>query len=76
MKTATVGMRVAHSAQFLRQVGAGYDIASLRGHVIEVKGEFAKSTLVRIRWEDGQESSALTCNLSRAEKGHAVQDVL
>ena len=75
MKNPTVGMRVAYSAAFVRNAGGSdKDIADMRGHVTAVKGTFGKHVLVRIRWEDGQESSALTCNLIRATKGKAIQD--
>ena len=76
MKNPTVGMRVAYSAAFVRNAGGmDKDVADMRGNITAVKGKFGQHVLVRIRWEDGQESSALDCNLSRATKGKAVQDL-
>ena len=54
------GDRVAYSAHFLRSIQAPFDVASMRGTVEEVTGQF-----VRVNWDDERSMRAHVSNIAR-----------
>lgn len=60
-----IGSRVAYSASFLKRIGATTgELPSLRGEVISIKISGLPFTLVKVRWDDGRESSCNKENLA------------
>lgn len=61
----TVGGGIRYAPAYLRRIQAqGFDWAHMRGTVLRVTALPAGGLVVRVRWQDGEESSALACNLS------------
>lgn len=69
-----VGQRVAYSRQFVKSMGMGYSLASMRGEIIEIGGPFAGSVIVGVKWSGANElQNCLIINLDSAPLGKAVQ---
>lgn len=62
--------QVAYSAKFLKQIGADYEIASMRGEVVEIVEFYQDKRLIRVRWTDGEVRGALECNLAKVGSVH------
>ena len=60
-----VGDKVEYSNSFLRSIMGDADIAARKG-IIETSGiVVGKSEYVKVLWNDGQTTGALTCNLQK-----------
>jgi len=73
-QTFEVGQRVAYNHRFLKQIAAGYDIASLRG-TVEDTFSFSGRPAAKVRWQDEEDThSVLFSNLCRAPSSGPILD--
>lgn len=64
-----VSDRVAYSPEFRARLGT-CAMADRHGRVTKVSHAAGQPTLVRVEWNDGSESSALSCNLKVIRRYH------
>ena len=62
MKT---GEKVCYKTSFLRSISADKTIADRKGVVIEDKGVVGKHQYMKIQWNDGEITGALSCNIAK-----------
>jgi len=71
----SVDDRVKYNHAFLKNTGGDYEISKLTGTIVEVKGNFANGSLVKIKWDgDTEIRGALTCNLAKLTKESGLID--
>ena len=75
MTKFAVGDRVKYNHAFLKNTGSDYEISKMTGTIIEVKGNFGNSSLVKIKWDgDIEIRGCLTCNLAKLTKESGLID--
>jgi hypothetical protein len=75
MNTFEVGNRVKYNHAFLKNTGSTFEIASMTGTIVEVKGKFAGGSLVKIKWDgDIEIRGCLTCNLAKLTEKSGLID--
>jgi hypothetical protein len=75
MKKYEVGDRVKYNHAFLKNTGSTFEIASMEGTIVEVKGNFANGLLVKIKWDgDTEIRGCLTSNLAKLTKESGLID--
>ena len=62
MKT---GEKVCYKTSFLRSVSADKEIADRKGIVIKDCGKVGKHQYMKIQWNDGEITGALSCNIAK-----------
>lgn len=75
MTKFSVGDRVKYNHAFLKNIGGDYATSAMIGTIVEVKGNFANGSLVKIQWDGYTEiCGCLTCNLARLTEKSGLID--
>ena len=70
-----VGNRVKYNHTFLKNTGGDYEMSKMTGTIVEVKGNFGNSSLVKIQWDgDIEIRGCLTCNLAKLTEKSGLID--
>lgn len=60
-----IGDRVKLSTAFCRRIQADYEVASLRGEIINIISKMRSLPVAKVRWADGKETGCLISNLTK-----------